>query len=243
MAARQANEPTSVWERPEPPGRAAQSPLSRAAIVRAAIALADADGLEQVSLRKVAAALDAGPMRLYGYLSTKEELLDLMVDEVYGEIPLSRIPASEPGDWRAALRFHAEQIRLAAHRHEWFAELLGGRRHLGPNALAVLEASLAVLDGVPGFADVDRLIQARGTVQAYVVGAVRSEIAERRTAGTTGLDEQQWQLAADPYLRRMLDTGRYPVLARVVQDGTHRDADATFRAGLTAVFDGLVSPS
>lgn len=95
------------------------SALSRDAIVRAAITLADTDGLGAVSLRKVAAALDAGPMRLYGYLSTKQELLDLMVDAVYGEIM-----RDEPGgvDWRSAL---------------------------GPNALAYLEAALSTLDGVP----------------------------------------------------------------------------------------------
>jgi AcrR family transcriptional regulator len=77
---------TPVWERPEPLTRPAPAPLSRELIVRAAIAIADDDGLAAVSVRKVAAALDAGPMRLYGYLSTKDELLELMVDAVYGEI-------------------------------------------------------------------------------------------------------------------------------------------------------------
>src|SRR3712207_4865231 len=75
-----------VWERPEPPDRPVLAPLSLERLVRAAIRLADADGLEAVSLRKVAAALDVGPMRLYGYIATKEELLDLMVDSVYAEI-------------------------------------------------------------------------------------------------------------------------------------------------------------
>lgn len=77
-----------IWERPEPAARSSLSPLSRDRIVRAAIGLADGDGLPAVSLRKVAAALDAGPMRLYRYVDTKEELLDLMVDAVYAEIPL-----------------------------------------------------------------------------------------------------------------------------------------------------------
>src|SRR5690349_7642531 len=60
-----------IWERPEPPDRPLPAPLSRERIVRAAIRLADADGLAAVSLRKVAAALDVGPMRLYGYIATK----------------------------------------------------------------------------------------------------------------------------------------------------------------------------
>ena len=84
----------TVWDRPEPPTRPV--PLDRERIVGAAVALADEGGLEAVSLRKVAARLDAGPMRLYGYISTKQELFDLMVDEVYAEI----LPEEEPGDWR-----------------------------------------------------------------------------------------------------------------------------------------------
>src|SRR3954464_16058522 len=126
--------PLLVWERPEPARRPAPSPLSRDAIVRAAIGLADADGLTAVSLRKVGAALDAGPMRLYGYVSTKQELLDLMVDAVYGEIS----PPEPGGDWRPALRTLAEQLRAAALRHEWFVELLGGAPPPGPNGPADL---------------------------------------------------------------------------------------------------------
>src|SRR4051812_5474668 len=101
-------EPALVWERAEPAVRAAPSPLSRDTIVRAAIAMADADGLEAVSLRKVGAALDAGPMRLYGYVDTKEELLELMVDAVYGE---TAFEAPRDGDWRDALRSSAHYTK------------------------------------------------------------------------------------------------------------------------------------
>ena len=78
--------------------------------MRAAIAIADSDGLAAVSLRKVGASLDAGPMRLYGYLSTKQELLDLMIDAVYGEI-VSAGPID--GDWRDIFRTIAQRIRRA----------------------------------------------------------------------------------------------------------------------------------
>src|SRR3954469_12726342 len=121
--------PVLVWERPEPARGPAPSPLSRDAIVRAAIGLADAEGLAAVSLRKVGAALDAGPMRLYGYLSTKEELLELMVDAVYGEMARD---APGDGDWREALRKLARRTARAAADHPWLTDLLGGRPHLGP---------------------------------------------------------------------------------------------------------------
>ena len=97
--------------------------LDRGSIIAAAIALADEGGLAAVSVRKVAARLNAGPMRLYGYISTKDQLFDLMVDEVYAEI----VPGERPGDWREALRGLAHRTRQAALRHEWLADLLGGR--------------------------------------------------------------------------------------------------------------------
>src|SRR5882757_3524996 len=131
-----------VWERPEPPDRPMPAPLSRERIVQAAIQLADADGLDAVSLRKVAAALDVGPMRLYGYIGTKEELLDLMVDAVHAEIR----PTGH--GWRAVLRSLAETIRQTAHHHEWLADLLGGRPQLGPSTLASGEAVLAAMGGL-----------------------------------------------------------------------------------------------
>lgn len=218
-----------VWERPEPPERPVPAPLSRELIVRAAIRLADADGLEAVSLRKVAAALDAGPMRLYGYIEGKDELLDLMVDAVYAEI------RPTGSGWREVLRSVAELTRRAAHRHEWFADLLGGRPQLGPNALARGEAVVAAMDGV----DVDRVMPVVDAVNSYVIGAVRREIAERRAERTSGMDKRQWQRAYGPYLERTFATGRFPALATVIRDAVHLDADETFEAGLGYLLDGI----
>jgi AcrR family transcriptional regulator len=218
-----------VWERPEPPDRPVLAPLSRERIVRAAIRLADADGLAAVSLRKVAAALDVGPMRLYGYIATKDELFDLMVDAVYAEIR----PAGD--GWREVLRSLAEATRHAAHRHEWFADLIGGRPQLGPHALARLDAAVAALGGV----DVDTIVPAIAAVDAYVIGVVRREITERRAERATGIDKKQWQAAFGPYLERTFATGQFPTLASVVRDGPHLNADQTFRAGLDFLLDGI----
>ncbi|RJO73847.1 TetR/AcrR family transcriptional regulator [Nocardia panacis] len=220
-----------VWERPEPQDRPVPAPLSRERIVGAAIRLADEDGLAAVSLRKVAAALNVGPMRLYGYIATKEELLDLMVDAVHAEIrPI--------GDgWREVLRSLAETTRQAAHQHEWFADLLGGRPQLGPHALAGGEAVVAAMGGV----DVDTVMPVVAAVNAYVIGAVRGEITERRAERTTGMDTRQWQAAFGPYLERTFATGRYPALATVIRDGAHLDADQTFDVGLELLLDGIQS--
>ncbi len=222
----------TVWDRPEPPTQPV--PLDRERIVTAAIALADEGGLEAVSMRKVAARLDVGPMRLYRYISTKEELFDLMVDEVHAEIR----PEEQPGDWREALRALARRTRQAALRHEWLADLLGGRPALGPNGLVVTETTLAAFDGL---ADVDTVMRAVETVSAYFIGAIRREITNLRAERATGLSKHDWQRASGPHVTRMLATGRFPALARVVHDGTDVDAEASFATGLDWVLDAVAA--
>jgi len=227
-----------VWDRPAPLKRPVPGPLTRERIVRAAVSLADKQGLEGVSLRKVAARLNVGPMRIYGYTSTKEGLLELMVDAVYGEIA-----ESEPArvDWRDALRSIARRTRAAAKKHVWLVDLLGGRAHLGPNALAHLEGSLAALAGTRGFEDVDTVLQALRTVNAYAIGAIRGEASELRAELQTGMNRSAWQDAAWPYLERVIATGRFPMLAKVVKEAHHPSADAAFETGLEWVIDGIAA--
>ncbi|MFC0042678.1 TetR/AcrR family transcriptional regulator C-terminal domain-containing protein [Actinomadura rayongensis] len=222
----------TVWDRPEPPPPPA--PLDRPRIVAAAVALADAGGLDAVSLRKVAARLDAGPMRLYGHIATKDELLDLMVDHVHAEI----LPTEPPAGWRDALRGRAHRTRRAVLRHEWLADLLGGRPSLGPNALAVTESALAALDGR---APLDTALRAVATVSAYVTGALRHEVADLRAERATGLSERDWQRASGPHVRRMLATGRFPALAKAVHDGADVDAATSFATGLEWVLDAVAA--
>ncbi|KQX50163.1 MULTISPECIES: TetR/AcrR family transcriptional regulator [unclassified Streptomyces] len=222
----------TVWDRPEPPNRPV--PLDRQRIVAAAIALADEGGLEAVSLRKVAARLNAGPMRLYGYISTKEELLDLMLDEVQGEI----LPEEQPADWREALRTLAHRTRRTALRHPWLADLLGGRPTLGPNGLAVTEATLAAL---VERTDIDTAMRAAETVSAYFNGAIRRETANLRAERATGLSKEEWQRAHGPHVTKMLATGRFPALTKAVHDGTEVDAETSFATGLEWVLDAVAT--
>ncbi|MFC8571329.1 TetR/AcrR family transcriptional regulator [Streptomyces sp. NPDC057245] len=222
----------TVWDRPEPPARPV--PLDRERIVATAVALADEGGLEAVSLRKVAGRLNAGPMRLYGYISTKEELFDLMVDEAYAEI----LPEEQPADWREALRLLAHRTRQAALRHEWLADLLGRRPALGPNGLAVTEATLAALDGLTG---IDTVMRAVETVSAYFTGAIRREITNLRAERATGLSKHDWQRTHGPHVTRMLATGRFPALAKAVHEGTDVDAETSFTTGLDWVLDAVAA--
>ena len=210
-------------------------PLSREKIAATAIRLADAHGLDRLSVRKIANDLGVGPMRLYDYVANRSELLDLMVDVVYARIA----EAGRHSGWRDTVLAISHATRDAALDHEWFADLLGGRPHLGPHALAVGEATAAALDQAPGIHGIDDLQRALGALNAFIIGAVRREVTERRTARATGTDEAAFQASLGPYLTRMLETGRYPTVARLVVDGAHLDAEETFTHNLTTVLDGI----
>ncbi|WP_239151652.1 TetR/AcrR family transcriptional regulator [Virgisporangium aliadipatigenens] len=227
--------PLPVWERPEPRPRAAPVPLSRAKIAATAIRIADAQGLEGLSVRKLAKELGVGPMRLYDYVANRSELLDLMVDAVYARIA----EADEHTGWRATLLAVVHRTREVALEHEWFVDLLGARPHLGPHALAVGESTAAALSRAPGVRGIEDLQRAVGALNAFLVGALRREITERRTARSTGTDVSDWQAALGPYLTRMLDTGRYPTVARLVVDGAHLDAAETFHHTLVTILSGI----
>ncbi|WP_067506651.1 TetR/AcrR family transcriptional regulator [Actinoplanes sp. TFC3] len=226
-----------VWERPEPQPRAAAVTLSRARIADTAILLADEHGLDGLSVRKIAKELGVGPMRLYDYVATMSELLDLMVDAVYAEIA----EVDPPVVWRDAVLHIVHRTREAALAHEWFADLLGARPHLGPHALAVGEATAAALSRAPAVHSVNDLQRSLGALNAFMVGALRREVTERRTARATGTDVSAWQAAQGPYLTRMLATGRYPTVARLVVGGTHLDAGETFHHNLTTIVDGVTA--
>jgi AcrR family transcriptional regulator len=204
--------------------RAELSPLSRDAIVSAAIALADREGLDAVSLRNVASALDAGPMRLYGHVDSKEALLELMVDSVYAELE-----APAPGDWREAMRSIARGLRKAADEHPWFIGLLGARPNLGENSFSYMEACLASLN----FADIDYTLESLRIVKAYAIGAIQTEATEI----ASGQNRDQWQKESWPFVQKMLASGRYPMMDRVVREASHPPGE--FERGLERVLVGI----
>lgn len=227
----------SVWERPEQGVRPPPEPLHREAIVRAAVALADEDGIDAVSLRKVASALEVGPMRLYTHFDSKEELFELMIDTVYSE--MWREEASLSGSWREVLREVAQRMRAACHAHPWFAVIYAGRPHQGPHAFAHHERALAALcaDGM----GIDEALRAAQLLNAYVLGALLTEEAETRAERETGMSHAQWQEASFEHISRMLKTGEFPTLERVMRDASHPSADELFAEGVEAMLDGLAT--
>ena len=222
----------ALWGRRRGAKRPAPVPLDRDQIVFAALKLADEGGLAAVSLRSVAAVLGAGPMRLYGHLTTKDELLELMVDRVHGEM-VKAGPAE--GDWQAKSGAIALRLREAALRHEWLGDLLGGRPHQGPGALAFTELWLEALDAGSTFADINAVMDALRTLYAFVLGAIRSEVAERRAERESGLGKAASQAADAEHMAQVIGTGRFPMIARVMKGALQPTAQDTFERGLTAV--------
>lgn len=116
---------------------------TREQVIEAAIAIADADGLEAVTIRAVAARLQAGAMSLYSYVPDKQALVYAMVEQVSEELEL---PPEPSGDWRADVRWFTRQQRAIVHRHPWLIAALSHRQPLGPATLAYLEFMLAALE-------------------------------------------------------------------------------------------------
>jgi AcrR family transcriptional regulator len=227
---------SSVWVResrePEQPA------LSRAAIVREAIALLDAEGTEALSMRKLGARLNAGATSLYRHVASKDELMELALDEVAAEIA---VPAIEGKGWRAAARETGGSFRAAAMRHPWLASVLGqaGLAYLGPNLMAVSER-LAALFVTAGFPDPSGAIDA---LLSYVIGMSITEAAWLTTVARSGETEAA-------FVARLLSAARqaaagYDNLSRAYTDPPDTDPaqarEAKFAGGLEIVLDGLAT--
>ena len=224
-----------IWSRVKDAGRGRV--LSHDAVAMAAVALADTAGIDAVTMRAVAGSLGVGTMSLYRYVSTREELVDLMVDRVLGELNFDHVPA----DWRSVLTALARQDRALAHRHPWMAAVGPGTRPaMGPNMLGWLESTISRLDQ-PRLT-IDQVLDMHWTVQAFVLGFVQAELTDREAQRTTGLTEHEWRARMAPYVKSLIATGRYPSLDRIVRDAEDfPDPDEQFERRLGYVLDGLAA--
>ncbi|MFI6147508.1 TetR/AcrR family transcriptional regulator C-terminal domain-containing protein [Streptomyces sp. NPDC051109] len=223
-------DPQELWLGPDQPRRGRKPAYSREAITAAAVALADAEGIEAVTMRKVAAQVGAGVMSLYSYAPDKEALLNLMVDHVSGELPTA-YPLT--GDWRADLKTIAHLQRAHMLRHPWLPAALTTRRVPGPHTLAFLERALAALRpaGLDGAAKLEVFAQ----LTSFVAGHVAHEFAQ------AALTQSPDRAAAEArYLAAVAADGRHPELAEALSTpGRPLTPDATFTRFLNRLVDGL----
>ncbi|MFD3522807.1 TetR/AcrR family transcriptional regulator [Streptomyces sp. NPDC058653] len=224
-----------LWERLERPAPAPRATLTPARIAAAAVELADREGLDAVTMRRLAGELGVAPMAAYRYVTGKDELLELMADFVYGEMRQD----GEAGDWREALRGLAVRTRAVRLRHPWLSR--AAPHGPTPNQLVAPERGLASLHGLG--LDADLMMVVFRTVIAYVDGSVDAELALRRMReerGWTGGQESRTALA--PRMAWLMNTGRYPNYERYLHEGTRKDdPDWQFETGLDCVLDGIAA--
>ncbi|MFJ6568406.1 TetR/AcrR family transcriptional regulator [Streptomyces sp. NPDC091292] len=228
----------SVWTRPRPRQR---EHLTREQIVAAAIELLDAEGVEALSMRKLGTHLDAAATSLYRHVANKDELIELVVDDVYGELDLPVVTGRT--EWRAAVTRTATELRAMALRHPWIAPQLGqvGLVHIGPNALRMSLGLLAQFEEA-GFPAGER-DQAVGTLTAYVIGIATAEAAYLSLIARSGRTEREWVAGLRPAFDEA--SREHPELREgtsAQQDVDPRQIrDDDFRYGLDRVLDGLAA--
>jgi AcrR family transcriptional regulator len=228
-----------VWMRPAHGTRGPKPTHSRQDVAVAGIRIADAEGLDAVSMRRIAVELGTGTSSLYRYVSKKDDVLELMGDEVMGELRGTLLS----GNWRADLRTIACAQRAAALRHPWLPALFSGRANHGPNSLWWTELTLSVFDGMD--LDTDEMLANLGTLSAFVLGHVLSELGDQQAAQRSGLDYDQWLEQQGEYGPTIMGSGLYPRFTRVIIEAQTPHAadrlDRSFEAGLQRVLDGLAA--
>lgn len=201
--------------------------------------IADAEGIEAASMRRVAAEIGSRATSLYRYVRNKDELLDLMVDLVMGE---TQTP--EPsGDWRADLAAIAHHMRAAIKRHPWMIAISAFRPTLGPNSLASMEATLKALDG-HGL-DIDGMLVIANALSTFARGYAVGEIAEQQAEARSGLGRERWMETQGQYVETIRSSGQFPLFMRVVDDArTPHDphlVQQRFEQGLQCLLDGVAA--
>jgi AcrR family transcriptional regulator len=225
-----------IWMRPEPQSRRPR--LTRDAIAEAAVRIADTEGFDAVSMRRIAAELEAGTMTLYHYVRTKDELLSLVLDSIMGELV---VPDGEPipDDWRAALTLIAERTRAALERHPWILDITDDPP-IGPNSVRHFDQTLQAAASLP--LDLADKFDIVSVVDEYVFGFCLHHRNNQQHAHSSDAD-----LAA--YVNGLVATGDYPQLAAMGEEQgleaawrqveTHLANPGRFRRNLKRLLDGI----
>ncbi|WP_283135164.1 TetR/AcrR family transcriptional regulator [Rhizohabitans arisaemae] len=227
----------SIWMRPERPARGPKPAYSRAQITEAAIRIADAEGLEAATMRRIAAEIGAGAMSLYRYVPSRDDLIELIADRLQGEIDVEGMPS---GDWRADLTRYAHGLRAMWLRHPWIVTVNRSLPSFGPNQLLLIERVVGALDAhVP----IDENLALMGILNGYVESAVREEISLAEEVRRSGVSEPEWMARSSPRVRQLLASGEHPIFTKVVIEARqpHLSRDDRFRHGLERVLDCIAA--
>ncbi|MFI9720955.1 TetR/AcrR family transcriptional regulator [Streptomyces sp. NPDC052396] len=216
-----------LWDEQDRPTRGPKPSLSPRRIAEAAVAIADAEGLDAVSMSRVAGEFGVSAMALYRYVPGKAELVELMVESILAEAP--RLAAG--GDWRDGLKQWARQSSEVHRAHPWLLAATAMRRRLmGPHQLAWLDAALAALEptGLPA--------AQRHQIFLLVAGLVRTLI--QQVLDFDAEHSQEWNRLTGELLDRHAE--RFPALTRAIVDGAFAPAAIDpLEFGLERLLDGV----
>ena len=227
----------TIWTRPERAPRGPVPEHSRAKIAAAGILIADADSLDAVTMRSVAAAVGTGPASLYRYVVNRGELLELMADQARGELDYTPAAGGPPATRLLAIAREGRALYL---RHPWLLDFQAAPIP-GPNAVTFIEHALAALDGtdLPGPARLEAVALFSGAVRLIT----QTEIEQSRA----GQDASQWQGELAAYLTGIVSAGQHPYLAAAFAEARTSDGprsqDDVFDSAMTRILAGLLSPT
>lgn len=218
------------------PGR--KPGLSPVLIGAEAMALADADGLQALTMRALGERLGVSAMSLYRYVPGKPELLDLIVELAHAELP----DALPDAGWEARLLRVALDAWALYQRHPWMLEVSAYRASLGPHSIRKYERELSALNGA-GLADLDRDMVV-SAVSDYVRGAARNAVDARTAGQATGESEEEWWARHAGLLQRLVDPAVFPLAVRIgakagAEYGCTTDPARSFAFGLARLIEGV----
>src|SRR5215475_12704925 len=227
----------AAWGVRERPQKGPKPALSLARIVDAGVRVADTEGLDAVSMGRVAASLDTAPMSLYRHVSSKDELVRLMVDAAWGDSPGPLMPGE---NWRAGLSRWAWAFRAALQRHPWAGRIPISGLPIMPREIAWFEDALACMAGT-GLTEARKASVAM-LLSGYVRNLATTEADIAAAVAVSGLSVDEWMASYPRMLRQLADPRRYPALAAFIEAGVFDaadDPDNEFVFGLDRIMDGI----
>jgi AcrR family transcriptional regulator len=213
-----------------------RSPLDRTRIVRAALRVADAEGLAAVTMRRVATELGTGAMSLYRHVPGKEALVSLMIDEVLGE---EAVPSQPSGDWRGDLRTLASSMWDFIRRHPWYPEAVMERPPITPHGVAGFEFALSILDdtGLP----LNERAVIVVTVSGTVLRAAQNAAAEERARSRFQISDEEVGSSIGALLGAVMERGEYPRFREVVTNADRLNPKEEMQVSVELILDGAAA--
>ncbi|MFI7278154.1 TetR/AcrR family transcriptional regulator [Streptomyces sp. NPDC049879] len=228
-----------LWRRQRPGTRGPRGSLTLDQIVGAAIEIADAEGIDGVSMRKVAQKVGVTTMSLYRYVPGKDDLLDLMFEMGTGRPDTS----GWPDDWYGRLLAYGKDVRRLMVARPWMIDIPISGPPMGPNNIAWMEVLLASLSDTP--MSEETKLGVLMVVSGFVLSEVRQEVSMLRATPRTGMDYMEWGEAYQRMLETVVHDPAYPALSRLVRSGVFADdrssAEEDFLYNLRFVLDGIAA--